>query len=108
VTEVGVHILISCLAVDDLRNIISKLELRVTSLEGSGKQASKPAEVQVVKPKAVETKKAEDDDDDVDLFGSDDDEEADEARKKRLADYAEKKSKSKSNSAFSQIVCSQS
>jgi elongation factor 1-delta len=68
--------------------LISKLELRVSSLEGSGKQTPK-------KP-ILETKKDEDndDDDDVDLFGSDDDEEADEVRKKRLEDYAAKKSKS--------------
>jgi hypothetical protein len=42
----------------------------------------------------LETNKDEDNDDDVDLFGSDDDEEADEVRKKRLEDYAAKKSKS--------------
>lgn len=76
--------------------MISKLEIRVSSLEGSGKQASKAPEVAVNKQKAkVETKKDEDDDDDVDLFGSEDDEEADELRKKRLEDYATKKSKSK-------------
>jgi elongation factor 1-delta len=66
--------------------LISKLELRVSSLEGSGKQTPK-------KP-ILETNKDEDNDDDVDLFGSDDDEEADEVRKKRLEDYAAKKSQS--------------
>jgi elongation factor 1-delta len=76
--------------------LISKLELRVSSLEGSGKQTPKAAELMVNKSKPIlETKKDEDnDDDDVDLFGSDDDEEADEVRKKRLEDYAAKKSKS--------------
>ncbi len=78
-----------------MQTLISKLELRVSSLEGSGKQTSKAAEPKVDKSKQIlETKKDEDNDDDIDLFGSDDDEEADEVRKKRLEDYAAKKSKS--------------
>ena len=79
---------------EQLSSLVSKLELRVSTLEGSAKpvfnQTSKP----VAKPVAKEETKKDDDDDDVDLFGSDEDEEADEVRKKRLEEYANKKSKS--------------
>jgi elongation factor 1-delta len=91
--------------VNDLQTLISKLELRVSSLEGSGKQTSKAAEPKVDKSKQIlETKKDEDNDDDIDLFGSDDDEEADEVRKKRLEDYAAKKSKKPGVIAKSSVV----
>jgi len=87
--------------VNDLMSLISKLEIRVSSLEGSGKEASKPTPAAASKP--VQTKKDEDDDD-VDLFGSEDDEEADEVRKKRLEDYASKKSKKPGVIAKSSVV----
>jgi len=91
--------------VNDLQTLISKLELRVSSLEGSGKQTPKASELTVNKSKQIlETKKEEDNDDDVDLFGSDDDEEADEVRKKRLEDYAAKKSKKPGVIAKSSVV----
>ena len=79
--------------------LVSKLEIRISSLEGSAKPVSKAVPNQTPKPVAKpaakqETKKEEEDDDDVDLFGSDDDVEADEVRKKRLEEYAAKNSKS--------------
>ena len=85
-------------AVDQLSALVSKLELRVTSLEGSANKTTKPVTLETAKPVAkpaakVETKN-DDNDSDVDLFGSDDDEEADAVRKKRLEEYAAKKSKS--------------
>lgn len=99
-------------AVNQLSALVTKLELRVSSLEGSAKSDAKPASNQTVKPtpKAAEPKKEtkkveEEDDDDVDLFGSDDDDqEADEARKKRLEEYAAKKSKKPGLVAKSSVV----
>ena len=87
--------------------LVSKLELRVSSLEGSAKPVTNQAPKPVAKapePKK-ETKKVEEEvDDDVDLFGSDDDEEADEARKKRVEEYAAKKSKKPGLVAKSSVV----
>jgi len=70
---------------DDLKNLILKLENRVSSLEGG-----KPAAA------AAPAKAEEEDDDDVDLFGSDDEEEDEEKARitaERLKAYAEKKAK---------------
>jgi elongation factor 1-delta len=92
--------------VNDLSSLVSKLELRVSSLEGSSKasapKAATPAAKPVPKPAAVAKK--EDNDSDIDLFGSDDDEEADEVRKKRLEDYANKKAKKPGVIAKSSVV----
>jgi len=62
------------------------------------KNAASSAKAILPQPSKAQTKSAskDDDDDDVDLFGSEDedDKEADELRKKRLEEYAQKKSKS--------------
>jgi len=89
--------------VNDLSCLVSKLELRVSSLEGTPKPSAPTAKVV---PKVTETnaKKCEDNDSDIDLFGSDDDEEADEVRKKRLEEYANKKSKKPGVIAKSSVV----
>jgi len=76
---------------DDLKNLVIKLETRVSQLEkGSGGSAPAPAA-----PAKVEE---DDDDDDVDLFGSDSEDEEAKAEKERvtaerLKAYHEKKAK---------------
>jgi len=73
---------------DDLKNLVIKLENRVSQLEkGKGGSAPAPAKVE-----------EEEDDDDVDLFGSDSEDEEAKAEKERvtaerLKAYHEKKSK---------------
>merc|ERR1712141_785139 len=73
---------------DDLKNLVIKLENRVSQLEkGKGGTAPAPAKVE-----------EEEDDDDVDLFGSDSEDEETKAEKERvtaerLKAYHEKKSK---------------
>jgi elongation factor 1-delta len=73
---------------DDLKNLVIKLENRVSQLEkGKGGSAPAPAKVE-----------EEEDDDDVDLFGSDSEDEETKAEKERvtaerLKAYHEKKSK---------------
>jgi len=77
---------------DDLKNLVIKLETRVSQLEkGKGGSAPVPAA-----PAKVEEE--EDDDDDVDLFGSDSEDEEAKAEKERvtaerLKAYHEKKAK---------------
>lgn len=63
----------------------------------AGTVASQPSKAAEPKKPAPKPVAGDDDDDDVDLFGSDDevDKEAEELRQKRLAEYAQKKSKSK-------------
>jgi len=94
--------------VDQLSALVSKLELRVTSLEGSANKTTKPVALQtakpVAKPEAKVEAKNDDNDSDVDLFGSDDDEEADAVRKKRLEEYAAKKAKKPGVIAKSSVV----
>jgi len=77
---------------DDLKNLVIKLETRVSQLE-KGKGGSAPAPAA---PAKVEEE--DDDDDDVDLFGSDSEDEEAKAEKERvtaerLKAYHEKKSK---------------
>jgi len=90
--------------IGDLRSMVQRLENRVTSLEkGSG--ATSPSAAAAASP-AKPAAKDSDDDDEVDLFGSDDsdDEEADEIRKKKLAEYAERKAKKPQIIAKSNLV----
>merc|ERR1712165_438416 len=77
---------------DDLKNLVIKLETRVSQLE-KGKGGSAPAPAA---PAKVEEE--DDDDDDVDLFGSDSEDEEAKAEKERvtaerLKAYHEKKAK---------------
>lgn len=88
--------------VDQLVARISKLEVRVSGLEGAGKSAATASPA--VPAKAKTPAKADNDDDDVDLFGSDEDEDANAARDQRLKDYAEKKAKKPGPIAKSSIV----
>jgi len=90
--------------VNELSSLVSKLELRVTSLEGSSKPSAAKTAAPAPKPAVNNTKKEDNDDSDVDLFGSDEDEEADEVRKKRLEDYANKKAKKPGVVAKSSVV----
>jgi len=94
--------------VEQLSALVSKLEIRVSTLEGSSKPETKSAPKPVNQtPKPApkqETKKTDDDDDDIDLFGSDVDEEADAVRQKRLDEYAAKKSKKPGVIAKSSVV----
>jgi elongation factor 1-delta len=87
---------------DDLRNLIKKLENRITTLEcGSGKPAVSPAKSA---PKEEEEEEDEEDDD-FELFGSDeDDDEAEKLKEKRLQEYAAKKAKKPQVIAKSSIV----
>ncbi|OCT77290.1 eukaryotic translation elongation factor 1 delta (guanine nucleotide exchange protein) L homeolog isoform X2 [Xenopus laevis] len=105
--------------VKDLQSAISKLEIRLSTLEKSSnsqKPAAAPqpvikvaAPVQKVQvtPAKEENGTGEDDDDDIDLFGSDDEEEDAESarlREERLKQYAEKKSKKPGVIAKSSIL----
>jgi len=91
--------------VNELSSLVSKLELRVSSLEGSSKpSAVKAAAAPAPTKPAVKNTKEEDNDSDIDLFGSDEDEETDEVRKKRLEEYANKKSKKPGVVAKSSVV----
>jgi len=77
---------------DDLKNLVIKLETRVSQLEKGGSGSAAPAATPA--PAKVE----EDDDEDVDLFGSDSEDEEAKAEKERvtaerLKAYHEKKSK---------------
>ena len=70
------------LVTDDLRNLVVKLENRVSQLEKSSsgsKPASKPAPVKVVEE--------DEDDDDVDLFGSESEDEETKAEKVTLTNF---------------------
>jgi len=77
--------------IEDLTKSISKLELRINTLEKSSSNSSVPA-----KPSAPvkENKPAAEEDDDIDLFGSDeDDEAAEKARAERAAAVPKKAGK---------------
>merc|ERR1712241_1378859 len=81
---------------DDLKNLVLKLENRVSQLE-KGSTDTKPAAAPAAKPAPAKVEE-EDDDDDVDLFGSDSEDEEAKAEKERvtaerLKAYHEKKSK---------------
>jgi len=78
---------------DDLKNLVLKLENRVSQLEKGG-SGSKPAAAAPAPAKVEE----DEDDDDVDLFGSDSEDEDAKAEKERVTQerlkaYHEKKSK---------------
>jgi len=92
--------------VNELSSLVSKLELRVSSLEGSAKQSApkQTAAPAAAKPAPKAVPKKEENDSDIDLFGSSEDEEADEVRKKRLEDYANKKAKKPGVVAKSSVV----
>ncbi|XP_071142701.1 elongation factor 1-delta-like isoform X2 [Mytilus edulis] len=86
--------------VDDMKKMVSKLESRVTALEGGKSSAtvSKPAPVPA---------DDDDDDDDFDLFGDDDEEaqaEAEKIKQERIKAYADKKAKKPVLIAKSSIV----
>ncbi|XP_028038898.1 elongation factor 1-delta isoform X3 [Bombyx mandarina] len=93
-------------AIDDLRNLVISLQVRVETLESSSSITSDCIQVQSEKPAAASTDK-DDEDDDVDLFGSDDEEESAEAAKikeERLAAYNAKKAKKPVLIAKSNII----
>jgi len=78
---------------DDLKNLVIKLETRVSQLEKGGSGSAAPA----AKPAPAKVEE-EDEDEDVDLFGSDSEDEEAKAEKERvtaerLKAYHEKKSK---------------
>merc|ERR1712083_524901 len=80
---------------DDLKNLVLKLENRVSQLE-KGSTGTKPAAAPAAKPAPAKVEE-EDDDEDVDLFGSDSEDEDAKAEKERvtaerLKAYHEKKS----------------
>jgi len=77
---------------DDLKNLVIKLETRVSQLEKGGSGSAAPA------AKPAPAKVEEEDDEDVDLFGSDSEDEEAKAEKERvtaerLKAYHEKKAK---------------
>jgi len=81
---------------DDLKNLVLKLENRVSQLE-KGSTGSKPAAAPAAKPAPAKVEE-DDDDDDVDLFGSDSEDEDTKAEKERITQerlkaYHEKKGK---------------
>jgi len=86
--------------VQEIGNMIKKLEIRVKELEGKNSKlettAKAPAAAPAPAPKAAPQKPAkEEEDEDIDLFGSDsegEDAEAAKVREQRLAAYAAKKS----------------
>ncbi|XP_051785162.1 eukaryotic translation elongation factor 1 delta b (guanine nucleotide exchange protein) isoform X3 [Erpetoichthys calabaricus] len=102
--------------VEDLRLAISKLEIRLTTLEKSpAASGSAPTNLPAPQPKTVPArqneakepaKEEEEEDDDIDLFGSDDEEDTEAARirEERLKQYAEKKSKKPALIAKSSIL----
>ena len=79
------HYVIVISVTDDLRNLVVKLETRVSQLE-KGSTASTPAEKSpAAKGEPVKVVEEDDDDDDVDLFGSDSEDEEAKAEKVILA-----------------------
>jgi len=96
--------------VNDLANIVSRLDVIVSSLEGLGKQTNSDESAPNLKQKAnvdnvtTNDEKKKENDDDLDLFGSDEDEEANETRNKRLEEYAAKKAKKVGVIAKSSVV----
>lgn len=86
------------LVVASLASKLESLTKRFDALESQLLKPKAPAAPQTTKAPPKPAAKGDDDDDDIDLFGSDDEEQdkaAEELRQKRLADYAQKKSKSK-------------
>ena len=102
--------------VEDLRLAISKLEVRLTTLEkfptlhpteppNSASTINAQSAALVKKVDVPAEAKEEEDDDDIDLFGSDEeDAEAERIREERLREYAEKKSKKPGLIAKSSIL----
>lgn len=87
---------------DELVSRLSKLETRVSSLEG--KPAAKTGKGPEC-PAPAANGKAKDDDSDIDLFGSDEEDvEANKVREQRLADYAAKKAKKPGPIAKSSVL----
>ncbi|KAM9094977.1 elongation factor 1-delta isoform X3 [Sarcophilus harrisii] len=106
--------------IQDLQLTISKLEIRLCTLEKSSSHRVLAPQTQHVSPmqkveppagspakKAATPAEDDEDDDDIDLFGSDDEEEDKEAarlREERLRQYAEKKAKKPGLIAKSSIL----
>ncbi|XP_043923262.1 elongation factor 1-delta isoform X2 [Protopterus annectens] len=99
--------------IEDLRQVVSKLENRITAVEkcpvsSQPDPVPAPAPAPVPKSKPTATANghpAEEDDDDIDLFGSDDeDEESEKLKEERLRQYAEKKAKKPTLIAKSSIL----
>lgn len=92
--------------VDELVSRISKLETRLSSIDGGSATSAPKAKSPAPKANgaAKSAAKKEEDEDDIDLFGSDDDDEANAARDQRLKEYAEKKAKKPGPIAKSNVV----
>ncbi|KAH9636536.1 hypothetical protein HF086_014797 [Spodoptera exigua] len=95
-------------AINDLRNLVISLQVRVETLESTGGAKTQSSKAPAPTPAAAPAKAQDDDDDDgVDLFGSDDEEESAEAariREERLAAYNAKKAKKPVLIAKSNII----
>jgi elongation factor 1-delta len=83
---------------DDLRNLVVKLETRVSQLEKGSTASTPAAKSPAAKGEPVKVVEEDDDDDDVDLFGSDSEDEEAKAEKERvtaerLKAYHDKKAK---------------
>merc|ERR1712012_1114305 len=88
----------------ELRKITDELRALILTVQSSvgGAPAKPAAAASAAKPAAADD---DDDDDDFDMFGSDsDDEEAQKLKEKRLAEYAEKKSKKPGPIAKSNVI----
>lgn len=98
--------------IEDLRQVVSKLENRITAVEKCPVSsqpdpvpAPAPAPVPKSKPTATANGHPAEEDDDIDLFGSDDeDEESEKLKEERLRQYAEKKAKKPTLIAKSSIL----
>ncbi|XP_069771069.1 eukaryotic translation elongation factor 1 delta b (guanine nucleotide exchange protein) isoform X3 [Narcine bancroftii] len=93
--------------VEQLRLMLSKLELRISSVEKSACPTPVVCpQAQPNKPDANKPKEVDGDVDDIDLFGSSDEEsaEAERIREERLRQYADKKSKKPAVIAKSSIL----
>ncbi|CAL7939815.1 unnamed protein product [Xylocopa violacea] len=103
--------ILNCSAFQELKNIVEKLEERVTALENKIDPLLADAKVAVCpakpEPAAKPAQEKADGDEDVDLFGSDsegEDAEAAKLREQRLAAYAAKKAKKPALIAKSNII----
>jgi len=94
-------------SVTELEQLVKKLELRVSQLEGkTPSRAETNKKVSFSESKKAEKKPDAGDDDDVDLFGSDDEDnaEAEELKKRRVEEYAAKKAKKPGVIAKSSVI----